>query len=132
MAYCPNCVSYLEECHPEVEDWEKPCDYYKDIEPPESDPLGPPETIELIIQADVNKKEMGRILVADDPEGPPLVQFACLVQCELVNKLGWTEEIGDKLYAQAIEDAGLTKRFEDSYERWEQLAQKWAEERLND
>lgn len=29
MTYCPNCFSFNEECHPDPEDYDKPCRYYK-------------------------------------------------------------------------------------------------------
>ena len=39
MAYCPNCISFKEECNPELEDYDKPCSYYKPRE--EGSPRAP-------------------------------------------------------------------------------------------
>jgi hypothetical protein len=32
MAYCPSCISFKEECNPELEDYDSPCEYFKDAE----------------------------------------------------------------------------------------------------
>lgn len=28
MAYCPSCISFREDCNPDVEDYNSPCEYY--------------------------------------------------------------------------------------------------------
>lgn len=31
MAYCPDCVSFKNECNPDFEDYNEPCPYYKSV-----------------------------------------------------------------------------------------------------
>ena len=28
-AHCPDCISFLDECNPDAEDYDSPCPYYK-------------------------------------------------------------------------------------------------------
>lgn len=32
MAYCPSCISFRSECNPDPEDYDSPCEYFKDAE----------------------------------------------------------------------------------------------------
>ena len=83
--------------------------------------------MKLNVEIEVNDSQLGEVLVADDPEGFPLTAFAVEVQMAIFHELGWTYEIGERLYKQA----NKATNDDNAYSRWVQLAQEWAQGVLN-
>jgi len=76
--------------------------------------------MEVTVEIDVDDELLGEWLVCDDPEGHPMTSGAFLVQAAIQEKLGWTNEISERLW----KESGYM------YAKWVKLAKEWAKERL--
>lgn len=71
--------------------------------------------VKLTLTVDVDLKDVGEMLIADDPELHPLVGHGFDVQAALMEKLGWTDDLQKVLYVSG-----------DSWQRNAARVQAWA------
>ena len=80
--------------------------------------------IEIKLTVSVAGKDIGPLLICDDPEGYPLAGYGLPVQAALKSKLGWT----DKIEKELMNKSGIGNFVSDKV--LEELAGKWAEEQM--